>query len=241
MAKVVRPPVLETLRDDETLGAWFRAGTSKRLVVVFADAKSSMAKKNALAASVQGTANVLLLTDPTHSWMNRPNLIEECVAEVHSIATRVGADDIVATGVSLGGYSAIVLAGHMNINLVIAFSPQMAASPDVIPSEKRWAKQRAAIRDFRILNAADVWSPSTTYMIAYDENHADAAHRALVPMMPNTNLLITPGDSGDAALALQEHGCLDEFVDLIYARRFMAARKLVRETLERCVFTVAGY
>jgi hypothetical protein len=245
MAKSVRTPTaaLETLRDDAGLAAWFRPGTSKRLVVVFSDIKSSAARKPDFVqmAGEHGAANILFIADPARSWMNRPNLIEDCVALTKTIAARVGADDIIAMGASMGGYSAIVLAGHMDINLVVAFSPQMMVKPSEAPSEKRWVKLRRAIGDFRILNAADLWSAKTTYMIAFDETPADSLHRAFVPMTPNTNLLITPGESENAAQVLQQHGCLEAFLDLIYTRRFMAARKHIRETLERCVFTVAGY
>ncbi len=242
-APVIAPPqpaarapiTIETLRDDARLRIWRHPGQGRRLVVVFSGVGTDRSKPPGLelARVATGPAGdpALFFADPARSWLNAPGLMEEVVATVKAEAARLGAEEIVAVGHSMGGYSALVLGGHVRLRRVLALSPQFSVDPAVVPDEDRWPMFRRHIAEYRIRSANDHLQPETQYYVIFGKHRREAPQLRLVPKAANVALFMLPDVRHDSIKRLARQGVLDEVVQLAFGGRTRKLRILLREQM----------
>lgn len=231
-----RPEIeIERLRDDGRLRLWRHRGQSNRLVICFSgigrDARRPPRLEFAKTASASGRDHVLYIADPNRTWLNAPGLIEEIAALVEAEAARLAPDHIVAMGHSLGGYSALALGGFTRIDAALAFSPQLAVDPALVPDERRWTEMRARIGAYRIGDVSMLMRPETEHYIVFGDYRREAAQRRLMRPAANAHCFLLPGVRHDTVVRLHHAGLLDTVVQLAFDRRTRRLRRLLAEKM----------
>ena len=204
-------PTLLTRRFDDRLCLWSCGGREPILVVAFSGVgiRSQRGKPDFVrTAQFGGRAHVLYIADPGRSWLNEPGLIELIEAEILAEQARIGAERLYLMGVSLGAYSAIVFGGRLPGARVLAFSPQLAVDPRLVPGEKRWRLLRNRIKTFRIATAFDSLAPQSEYVVIFGDAEEEAIQRRFVPVHPQVSLTILAETGHNTALQLKTQGLL---------------------------------
>ncbi len=229
-----RPDIeIETLRDDGRLRVWRHRGGSRRLVICFSgigrDARRPPRLEFAKTASASGRDHVLYIADPNRTWLNAPGLIEEISALVEAEAARVAPEHIVAMGHSLGGYSALALGGFTRVDVALAFSPQLAVDPGIVPGERRWKELRGRIGAYRIGDVSALMRPETEHYIVFGRYPREAAQRRLMRPAANVHCFLLPGVRHDTVQRLHKAGLLDETVQLAFDGRRRRLRRVLAD------------
>ncbi|MFN7051072.1 MAG: hypothetical protein ACK4NH_03050 [Gemmobacter sp.] len=230
-----RPIHVETLRDDDRLRIWRHPGQGRRLVVAFSGVGTDRSKPPPLelARVATGPAGdpALFFADPARSWLNAPGLIEEVAGLVQAEAARLGVDEVVAVGHSMGGFSALALGGHVRLSRVLALSPQFSVDPSVVPDEPRWPMFRKHIAEYRIRRADEQMRPGTQYYVIFGKHRREAPQLRLVPKAANVALFMLPDVRHDSVKRLAQQGVLEEVIQLAFGGRTRKLRILLREQM----------
>jgi tetratricopeptide (TPR) repeat protein len=110
-------------------------------------------------------------------------------------------------GGSMGGFAAIYFANELELDTVLAFSPQFDIAQDW---DRRWALQNAGIPHFRPLTRRRV-NPACKYVIVYDPYDDDRMHvQRYAKILPAANLVLirTPFFGHPAHTFLIEMRCI---------------------------------
>lgn len=176
--------------------------------------------------------HLLYLADPKRSWLNRPGLIEEMVEAIEGEVARSGAARICAIGVSLGAFSAMVLAGFTRIDVVVAHSPQYSVDPALVPGEQRWRSYIDDIPAFRIRSVADHLQPHTQYFVFISRHGRELPQRRLIQARPNLDLyLMGPESYHNTQLTMRSVGVLDRVTEACFG----LDRDLVRGIMQEAI------
>lgn len=175
--------------------------------------------------------HLLYLADPTRSWLNRPGLIEQMVDAIQSEAARSGAKRICAIGISMGAFSAMVLAGFTRIDVVVAHSPQYSVDPALVPDEQRWRKFVDAITTFRIRSVADHLQPHCQYFVFLSRHGRELPQRRLIRAQSNLDLyLMSPQAYHNTHLTMRSAGVLDRVTEACFSLKRDQVCDIMEET-----------
>lgn len=135
---------IEVRTQTDTLTTWTLRGTSNKLIVCFSgigkDPLISPPVEFPQTASEGGTHNTIFISDPHRTWLNGGGLLEAISNEIDAFRDECGATRTLATGHSMGGFSALVIPAFTKIDAVLAFAPQISVHPEIVPNETRWAQ-----------------------------------------------------------------------------------------------------
>lgn len=203
----------ECMRNDDRLRVWRVFGETKRLIVCFSgvgrDSMHAPVPEYMRLAGWSPRDHILFIADSQRSWLNKPGLIEDIVALIEAEVVRIGATKVFTLGHSMGGFSAVVIPAFTRVDVAVAMSPQYSLDLRVAPTERRWAKFRAKIAEFRISNAADYLRPDTQYYVFMGSHRVEAPQRELIQPTNNLQLFVMRGVKHDTSQRLKEAGLLD--------------------------------
>ncbi|CAA0089704.1 Uncharacterised protein [Starkeya nomas] len=180
------------------------------------------------------TAYHLLAND--NFWFQYPEM-EQVLAAVR--ADVAPGTEIVAYGVSMGGYAAFRFAGLLGAARVIAFSPQYSIDKKVTPWDKRW--DRLFDRPRQVL-----WEHLTTprgvpIYLFYDPHNRDRHHVRLLAKEADVVRVRVPYAGHATITVFMETGLLGRTILDIGENRFDAAacERELKTHLERSPLYVA--
>jgi len=131
---IARPPYAVDLAD----------GEGGELVIVFSSVghDPGRAPSPEFVATARGAAGrrALFVTDASRSWANAPGFDDVLTEALALMTARAPVTRIATVGLSMGGFSALVAAQVLPVNVVLAFSPQWSVVPGMVPGENRWAR-----------------------------------------------------------------------------------------------------
>ena len=133
------------------------------------------------SASDYGENHVLFFTDASRSWMNGANIVPQVLKIIEDYVAAHQITELVAIGYSMGGFSAIILAELMSVNIVLSFAPQFSARAGGVPADARWEGWRHAITDWKFADVGNMARDGTTYYIVHGDRGADLAHLRKFP------------------------------------------------------------
>ncbi len=138
-----------TLSDAHPMRFEVTPGRDPRLIVSFTSVGTKRhewpAKEFIEVSSQQGANHVMCISDISRSWMNADGMLEKTITTIRRYAKAHGITSIMAIGYSMGGYNALILGRHMQLERVVSFSPQYSVHPDVVRRENRWVYFRRRI------------------------------------------------------------------------------------------------
>lgn len=212
---------IEPVAAGPALEAWALEGTSRRLVLCFSgigrDPGTSPGYEFATTASSDGRDHVLFIADPGRTWLNGPGLIEDIVELASDHYARIGAEEIVTLGHSMGGFAAIAVSAWLPVHVAIGFSPQYSVHPEVAGDDPRWMEYRAAISDFALRDLGDSFNEKTSYFVFHGEHPREAVQREKFPRRPNLNHYYFRKVVHEVPQVLKAGGVLHEVVQEAFA------------------------
>ncbi|WP_298858789.1 hypothetical protein [uncultured Sulfitobacter sp.] len=218
----------------DLLWVWEHDGPSRRLVVCFSgiggETDPTPVTNFASTAAQDGQNSVLFIADPNRTWLNGDGLVDAICGRIFAKAEEVGATQIVTMGHSMGGFSALVIAGMVGADVAIAFSPQLSIDPAVVPDENRWMDLRANIGDIRISSAADYLHDSCTYYVFFGSHPRERPQRDRFPLADNIALFNIPTVVHNSPQRMKQTGVLADVFKHACERRRRKVRLLLQET-----------
>lgn len=140
-----------------------------------------------------GDDPLLFLADETESFLNTPSVAETMVALIESEAARLGVDEIVATGNSLGAFAALQLARLTRIDRVFAMAPRFSIDPEIVPVERPHFAARGVARPLRFPDLSGLPPAGCAVVILLGGAHPrEIAHARLFASGPNQQLIVLP-------------------------------------------------
>ena len=221
----MKKPVLDIrpTAQSDLLWMWEHDGSNTVLVVCFSGVGENTARDpafNFAASATQGGKNtVLYIADPNRTWLNADGLIEGICERVLRKAKEIGATRIVTLGHSMGGFSALVIAGMVNADVSIAFSPQLSIDPAVVPKERRWKEYRRKIDQIKVSKAGDYLNDSCTYYVFFGTHPREAPQRNHLPKAANVKLFMIPGVNHNSPQRIRKAVILDNVIKFASQRR----------------------
>lgn len=184
---------MQPILTDGPISAQFLDGARGPLMLVFSSIghdPSRAPSPEFIATARGGDRRVLFISDASRSWGNHPRFAPALLAAV----AQVGADRIVAMGLSMGGFCALVAAHILPVETVIAFGPQQS-----LLAETRWPDWRAqlppllwpeaplpACQTYLFHGARDDLAQAERFALSPNIDHilfADQTHSSLVPYL----------------------------------------------------------
>lgn len=155
----------------------------------------------------------LFVSDAARSWANAPQLAPALQKAVAQIAPQ---GRIAAIGLSMGGFAALAAAQTIRLDAVLAFGPQYALTPDLMPDETRWrpwsAQLRPALYPTCPLPAPPCWSVICHGLIDDREQAL-----AFTPAPSVDHVLFPERDHGDLVAHLKQRGVLAGLMEAMMA------------------------
>lgn len=208
------------------------AGASKRLVVSFAGVGTRRDEvpptEFARAAHWNGENNVIFVSDVSRCWMNNSSMMEFLVEAVEGIAEQIGAEDISAIGNSMGGTAAMVLASRIELDTVVAITPQYSVHPDEVPEETRWMFFRNQITEWPYRVVPDLRERGCQVTILHGGTMDELVHADRFPMDAGYRHFIFPEHGHTVARGLHSAEHLAPIVTLGILGRDLRVRRAVR-------------
>lgn len=166
---------LEDLLIVDPLHMRYLPGRGRRLVVSFSGVgidRSRVPQPEFFRTTNGGGENhVVFVADAARSWLNAPDMAEQITDAVLTLRDRIGADEVVAIGNSMGGTMALMLAPRIGFDRTIALAPQFSVHPEVVPDEDRWPHARRLITKYRFRQVEDLPPEgSITYLLHGDDD-----------------------------------------------------------------------
>ena len=170
----------------------------------------------------QGAAFIVHVVEKRRVWYNNGSLAR-ILDVLTALVRRLGVDDVVTLGNSMGGFGAVVFCGRLaQARRAIAFCPQSSVDPRVVPFERRWRMLRRNIVRWDIRDAASELDNSKEYHLfhgtddAMDVSHAERFRQAAAPGL---HIHAVPECGHDVAKALRRRRQLQGILrHLIWSR-----------------------
>lgn len=155
-------------------------GTGDVLALSFAGVgRIDEAVQGAEAARLAGDGgknHVMLIADGARSWMNGPGVMEGVKAAYAQLVEKIKPRRVVAIGNSMGGTSALIFAGEVKVDAVLALAPQFSVQPTIVPWETRWLHYTNAIADWRFPTCPDLSGRGMQVMILHGRDQLEKRH-----------------------------------------------------------------
>jgi hypothetical protein len=227
------PIEIERIRDSEKLRAWRHVGYSKRLVLCFSGLGKNQSQppgyEFASIATGGGADHVLYIADPNRSWLNEPGFLEETLDLIKETMADIGAEQVVALGHSMGGFSACVIPYFIPVDYVLALSPQVSIHPEVVPDDGRWMQHRENVDDIEIVDVGSYLEDRTQYVVVFGRHGREAPQRSRFPNPDNLTLFVMPQTNHNTAARLKSLGLLTDLRDAVFDGDLETAKALMIE------------
>ncbi len=207
-------------------------GRSQRLVVSFTSVGNKRhhwpAKEFVGTLSAGGENHLLTVTDISRSWMNRDGMDETIEDVISSYVLRNRITEIVAVGISMGGFNALVFSRMVPVGRVIAFAPQYSPNPKIVKGDKRWLHFRKAITDWPHPELDTLPAPPARVYIFHGDAALEKLHWRRFPKASNVMHYIFPGSDHAFIRPLHESGAIPQIIDAVLSERPSRVPRLVR-------------
>lgn len=203
----------EIAYQDESLLVKWLPGTGRHLVLVFTGIRHGLGglplDEFFRSASDNTRNHVLFISDLKRTWYSRLQLVHKVVETVKTFIAKHNISKTTAIGNSMGGYGAILFAGHLPLQKVVAFAPQISMHPEVL-LETRWIECRAHFGPDlpASVRPSIKGNPARFYLFFGADSEADAAQAALLPKAANLSALTLKECGHDVAAFLKKSGLL---------------------------------
>ncbi|OWU83898.1 hypothetical protein ATO6_15895 [Oceanicola sp. 22II-s10i] len=131
---------------------------------------------------------------------------------------------VVTLGLSMGGFLAILASGPLGAGRCIAFAPQYAMHPDIVPFERRWRAYTDPITDWRVRSLDGAFVTGCDYYALFPHDPRDLQHMRLFPDLPNVHRFAIGARDHNVATALKRN-------DLLYPVIWSAMRGAAPEDM----------
>lgn len=187
---------LEPVQAPAPVRAWRHVRPGKRLIVSFSPvaAPGGQAGPHMVRfLSTIGDDPLLFLADESESFLNTPGVAETMVALIEAEAARLGVDQILATGNSLGAFSALSIGRLTAIDRVFAMAPRFSIDPDIVPAEEPYFTARSVARPLRFPDLSGLPPAGRETVILLGGGHPrEIAHARLFDTGPRQSVIILP-------------------------------------------------
>ena len=223
-------PQMAILHDTPPLRIGYQQGTVPTLVVCFSSVgteRNVMPPFEFVGAATAGGRHGLFISDIGRSWMNGAEIIAQTQQHVAQIRATHGITQIIAMGLSMGGFNALIAPRLFDVTRVIAFAPQYSLHPDIMPQERRWRYWQRQIDPWRFESAEPIVPTAQTFIF---HGLKDDAHHALAfPAQPNLDHYFFPGfDHTGLTHRLKQRGLLARMVDHALEGRRTGVARIVK-------------
>jgi hypothetical protein len=185
------------LHDEHPLRIESTEGETSRLVVSFTSVGQERDKwppKEFVGLASQGGRNhVMCITDISRCWMNSKGMSNLIVTKISDYVLEHGITKVMAIGISMGAYNALVLGQKMPLTRIICFTPQYSVHPDVLPEETRWRWFRKQITDWPHKQMDKLPKPPVPIYMFHGDTPDERMHWERFPMAPNLKHYIFKG------------------------------------------------
>lgn len=208
---------IEPWIDAGAMRSWRHRGSSGVLVVCFRGLRlgtedAQRPYEMPRAATGNGRHSTLFLTDTEESWLNAPGLVQAYAANIATVIAEERPRRVLFLGNSMGGFCALVMAGILRADAVLAIAPQWSADPALVPSEKRWVTQRSRIAEFAIRQAGDHLNPRCHNILLHSDAYAERFQRTPFLALRGVENWVMTGMRHNIAQELRQAGLLDRLV-----------------------------
>lgn len=123
--------------------------------------------------------SVVYVMDVRRRWYN-DGVFEPMASDINDLLSRLGAQEVVTLGNSMGGFGAVAFARKLaGCTKAMAFCPQSSVSRAIVPFEDRWKNYRNAIETWNVEDATRELSDGISYDLFFgadepiDVRHAE--------------------------------------------------------------------
>lgn len=153
----------------------------------------------------------LFVRDASRSWANDPGFEPALLAAFAAACDRAPVRRVLTLGLSMGGFSALVAARVLPVDVVLAFGPQYGVTGGVVPGETRWAEWTARLSEPRWPTAP---LPTRGWACLFHGGLDDLPHALRFPVQAGVDQLIFPAQSHSGLMVhLKERGLLAGLID----------------------------
>lgn len=213
--------VFEPLWQRPPLRIDFAGGGGDDLVIAFSsvghDPTRGPSPEFVGTATARGARRALFVMDDSRSWANAADFGPALVASLAQVRAQRPVGRIVAMGLSMGAYAALVAAQIIRVDVVLAFGPQYSPLPERVAGETRWQDWTARL-DARTWPTAPLPRDRGCWAILCHGARDDMAQARGFQPQAGTDHLIWP-DHGHSDLIphLKARGVLDGLVQAALA------------------------
>ncbi len=192
-------------------------GRSKSAIVSFAAVGLAGMPPQEFRRALSGQSRTLFFVrDKRGQWYNGIDAPILTALNAEISARRI--TQVSALGNAMGGFAALAMAGRINnCDRVLAFSPQTAMRPDLVPFERRWAAMRAKITDWTLPDCVPLLRPGIAYVVLVGgRGAADIAHiDRLTKSYANVDIRVIPTIEHNVAKTLRPGGGLRRLINAV--------------------------
>lgn len=208
--------LIEPWIDEGAMQSWRHRADSDILVVCFRSLRLGSTAGNPYemprAATGNGRFNALFLTDREESWLNAPGLIEAYAATIAHAIAEDRPRRVLLLGNSMGGHNALVMAGIVRADAVLAIVPQWSADPALVPDDTRWVSQRQRVPHWRIRHVGDHLNPRVPAVILHSGVFPERHQRQPLLSLRGPDHWVMSGMRHNIAQELHAAGLLEGLV-----------------------------
>ena len=155
---------------------------------------------------------------------------DHALNRVKSYIEKIGYDEIIAYGGSMGGVGALHASNILPIDTAVIFSAQYDISPSIVPWDARWHDD-AREESISLKNRSDKSSTSTKIIYLYDSFQLDKKHLEIYRKFLNVTPLNLPFSGHEVFKTLKESGIAGAVArDLLFSKgSFSSKSKKVKE------------
>ncbi|RMF36897.1 MAG: alpha/beta hydrolase [Alphaproteobacteria bacterium] len=207
---------LEPVEIDDRLSVHRLRTGGDRLVAVFKPVHGEISGPKTRGAFIKALTadprnSLIVFGDPQNSWFAKAPLPDRIAGHVRAEAAAIGATEIVSFGSSMGGYGAIMLAAHMPLDGVVAFSPRYSPDDAVLPDPRR-VEMRAPHAPFDVPTVEPGLAASPFTLVIHGLNEFDTPHVERFPSLPGMHHYLIRNAPHNIARRLMRKGVLEDLI-----------------------------
>lgn len=192
-------------------------GRGKSAIVAFAGIGLVGMQPQEFRRSLSGQSRTLFFVrDKRGQWYN--GIDAAIIAALNAEISSRGITQVSGLGNSMGGFAGLAMAGRItNCDRVLAFSPQTAMRPDLVPFERRWASMRANITHWTLPDCVPLLRPGIAYVVLVGgRGTADIAHiDRLTKSHASVDIRVIPDVEHNVAKTLRPGGGLRRLINAV--------------------------
>lgn len=172
---------IEPWIEEGAMQSWRHRADSGFLVVCFRSlrigSEGTLPYELPRAATGDGRYSTLFLTDREESWMNAPGLVEAYSAAIAHVIADERPRRVVFMGNSMGAFCALMMAGLVRADAVLAFAPQWSADPALMTGDRRWMVQRRRVREWTFRDVGPFLNPRVPTTVLHSDAYGERFQR----------------------------------------------------------------